>query len=119
MKRNELESKLIELQETTKNLSKDLDALIADALQSYKEQTGKNVIEWNWGEEDAPACTYTDFGDDLADCYITRIEFDDDNHITCIELYAYYQQETIEDAKLVYMRDYKRDLANAIIAGLD
>lgn len=118
MKRNELESKLIELQETSKNVSKGFYALIAESLQLYKEQTGKNVIEWDWEEDDAPACTYTDFGDDLADCYITRIEFDD-THITGIELYAYYQQETIEDAKLVYMRDYQQDLANAIIAELD
>lgn len=107
-----------QLKSETLKLNERIREEISKALALYGEQNHTDSIEWDW-EEDAPSCCYSDFGDDLCDCYITKVLFDKGGHILDINLYAYYLQEEIEHANLRYMTDYDTDLLDAIIAELD
>ena len=119
MTTQDLSQKFSAICKKQQELDQETDIYISTALNKYIEQTGEHSIEWNWEEDDAPACIYTDYGDGYADCYISKIVFNDSLDITDIELYSYCSQDTIEHAKRRYMLDYKQDLLGAIIALLD
>lgn len=65
-------------------------------IKTISKQKCKEVLDqlggsfsWDWENEDAPSLTSINFGDDLADCYITKVYFDENGNILA-DLHAYY-----------------------------
>jgi len=59
-----------------------------------KEQniTKENPLVFHWEYGDAPCMVSDEFGEDVCDCYITKIYLDGDDYIYA-DLHAYYLQE--------------------------
>lgn len=59
-----------------------------------KEQniTEDNALEFDWENGNAPCMVSDEFGEDVCDCYITKIYLDGDDYIYA-DLHAYYLQE--------------------------
>ena len=56
-------------------------------IETLKQLGGS--VEWDWQEDDAPSMLSINFGDDVADCYITKAYLDEADNIK-VNLHAYY-----------------------------
>ena len=57
----------------------------------------KGAQEWDWENDSAPSIISTQFEDDLADSYITKIWYDG---LIKVNLHAYYLGEDLENIDL-------------------
>lgn len=60
--------------------------------------TEESGLEYEWEYSDAPSIASTQFGDDLADCYVTKIWLD--RGLVKVNLHAYYLGEDREGIDL-------------------
>lgn len=78
---------------------RDLSVLTYDTLLNLLMQYGatskETAIKFDWDGGCAPCLASINFGDDLADTYITSIYAD--GRCIYVDLYAYYLQEDVED----------------------
>ena len=58
-------------------------------------------IEFDWENDSAPSIASTQFEDDLADCYVTKLWANGDSEYVYADLHAYYLGEDAENVDLV------------------
>lgn len=81
-----------------RDLSSDMYNTLVNLLLQYGATSKETAIKFDWDGGCAPCLASVNFGDDLADAYITSIYAD--GRCIYIDLHAYYLQEDIEDILL-------------------
>jgi arginine decarboxylase-like protein len=83
-----------------KDIKKELNKVDAywKSERKYRDKFGLKIkelleehgeVKFDWEEGNAPSVVSAHFGDDVADCYVTRVGFNENGSIVC-DLHAYY-----------------------------
>lgn len=76
----------------------DIKGAVKECLVKLGATDEEHGVEFDWEESDAPSIASTQFGDDLADSYITKIWYD--KGLIKVNLHAYYVGDDRENIDL-------------------